>query len=363
MGKKKILAIACMPFYHEKGSSLRLYSILKILSKKYDIDLVTYSLGEDVDIENVRIFRTCRFFKPPVGVSKPSFAKIVLDILVFFKSLKLILFSSKKYSVVHCEDFEAVLIGSVLKKVFRKKIVYALHNRVVHNWEISGRKMPKFISSLEKRVISSSDLIIANWKMYLTDPVFKGKKIFLHYDSVDTKIKKCDLPFKKYFFYSGNFEKYQGIFDFLRVYKASGSDVPVVLAGEPNEEVVDFVKKNDLSKKIVFVGKKSVEETNFLIKNSFCCLLPRVSGIQPSMKMIHYLIWEKPVIAKNISCNTELIKDGYNGFLYGNDPEFQKILVEIKGKGQIRSLEKGLQETRTEIQKLVDKNRFLDKYI
>ncbi len=360
--KKKILAIACMPFYQEKGSSLRLYSILKILTIKYEVDLVTYSLGEDIDIENVNVYRTTKFFKPKIVVSKASFSKLILDKLIFLKAFKLLLFSSKNYEIIHCEDFEAAFVGMILKKMFRKKMIYLLHNRVTHNWEINKRRTPSLVRYLEKKVVNNSDLIIANWKMYLTSYIFKHKEIFLHYDSVDTSVTKLKLPTKKYFFYAGNFQKYQGVFDFLKIYRKSKSKIPVVLAGTPDKEITDFIKQNKLSKKVSLVGRKSVSETNYLIKNSFCCLLPRVSGVQPSMKMIHYLMWEKPIIGKNLFCNAELIKDGYNGFLYDSNFELEEVLKKVENQENLKKLEKGLKKTKEKILELVDEKRFLENY-
>ena len=114
--KKRILAIACMPFYQEKGSSMRVYSVLKILASKYDIDLITYSLGNDIDLKGVNIYRTPNFFRPIIGVSKPSFAKILLDISVLFKAFKLLRKSPNDYEILHCEDFEGAVVGMILKK-------------------------------------------------------------------------------------------------------------------------------------------------------------------------------------------------------------------------------------------------------
>jgi glycosyltransferase involved in cell wall biosynthesis len=360
--KKKILAIACMPFYQEKGSSLRLYSILKTLSSEYEIDLVTYSLGEDIDIKNVNIYRTPKFFKPNIGVSSPSCKKLILDKFVFFKAFRLLLFSSKDYEVLHCEDFEGALVGMILKKFFKKRMVYLLHNRIIHNWEIHRKSTPSFVRFCEKKVVRNSDLIIANWKMYLSNYIFQDKNIFLHYDSLDTSIEECDLPFSKYLFYSGNFEKYQGIKSFLRVYKNSKCRVPVVLAGKSNREIVDFIKKNELEERVVLLGRKSVRKTNFLIQNSVCCLLPRVSGVQPGMKMIHYLLGETPVIARDMSCNTELLRDGFNSLLYKNEKELEDILNCLEEEGVFEGLRKGLKKTKKEIEEFTDERRFLKEY-
>ncbi len=360
--KKKILAIACMPIYQEKGSTLRLYSILQTLSKNYEIDLVAYSIGTDIEIENVKIHRTPKFFKPYIGVGRASYAKIMLDMFVFLKVLRLLTFSPRKYEILHCEDFEAALLGYFLKKVFKKRMIYVLHNRIVDNWEISNKKLPFFVKPLEKKTVASSDLIISNWQMYLKDPIFLDKKMFLHYDNVEFNFEEIEIPFEKYLLYCGNFEKYQGVLDFLEIYKQSNCQIPLVLAGEPNTEVLEFLKENNLEKKVKLVGKKTIQQANFLIKNSSFCILPRIFGVQPSMKMIHYLLWEKPVIAKDISCNTELIKNNYNGFLYNNEKELKDILNTLDEKNKEGVFKEGLKETKKEIEKYTNERRFLYEY-
>ena len=119
--KKRILMITTNPFYKEKGSSLRIYEIAKILAKNYKVDLVTYSLGKDVEIPNLNIYRTPQVYKPKVEVNKVSISKITLDILVLLKSIQLIL--KNHYQIIHCEDFEAAFIGRIILLVKSKIIL------------------------------------------------------------------------------------------------------------------------------------------------------------------------------------------------------------------------------------------------
>jgi len=76
----RILMLAPEPFFEPRGTPFSEYHRLKALSELgHHVDLVTYPIGRDVDIPNLRIFRAWR---PPL-VRKvrigPSLTKVVLD--------------------------------------------------------------------------------------------------------------------------------------------------------------------------------------------------------------------------------------------------------------------------------------------
>ena len=73
--RKKMLFIAPSPMYVEKGSSLRMFAILKILATEYDIDLVTYSTGNPFQLEHVTVHRMPRFFQPDLAIGKNLYSK------------------------------------------------------------------------------------------------------------------------------------------------------------------------------------------------------------------------------------------------------------------------------------------------
>lgn len=72
--------LAPEPFFEPRGTPFSEYHRIKALGELgHQVDLVTYPIGEDVDLPNLRIFRSLR----PPGVRKvrigPSFTKLVLD--------------------------------------------------------------------------------------------------------------------------------------------------------------------------------------------------------------------------------------------------------------------------------------------
>jgi ubiquinone/menaquinone biosynthesis C-methylase UbiE len=357
---KKILDIVTTPYLIPKGSSLRVDSVLKKLSKNNEVDLLVYPVGKDPVYENVKTFRVLGKSNIKLGVSEISLKKIFLDILILFKAFSLMF--KNKYDIVHCEDFEAAFVGSVLSVFFRRpRYVYDLHNTIVDNLKITNK--PKVLINifkvLSKFVYSRFNLIIANWKIY--EGI--GKKTFLLYDESNIEIEKTDIPTKKkYLAYSGNFKKYQGVKEFVKVYTRVKPDFDLVLVGEPTEDIKEFVDDSGLKNSIHFTGVLDIKKSNYILSNAEFCLIPRTSGKQPGLKMIHHIMLGKVSLATDIPANTEILKDGYNSVLYSSDQELEKILKDIdSGKVKGSSFEKGIKEAQKEIEEIWSQEYF-DKH-
>jgi glycosyltransferase involved in cell wall biosynthesis len=129
----KILMIAPEPFFEPRGTPISVYQRLSALSALgYQVDLVTYHIGEDVDIKNVSIHRIVKIpFVRRVKVG-PSFAKPWLDLFLFFKSFMMMVFH--RYDVLHTHE-EAAFFGVLLSKIFRTPHIYDMHSSLPHQLE------------------------------------------------------------------------------------------------------------------------------------------------------------------------------------------------------------------------------------
>jgi glycosyltransferase involved in cell wall biosynthesis len=134
------------------------------------------------------------------------------------------------------------------------------------------------------------------------------------------------------------------------------------LGGGITEEVLKFIKSREkLSKTVIVLGSLSIEASNYLIVNSLAGILPRLDG--SSMKVIHYLMLGKPVIAKGTISNKELLKDGYNSYLYENKAELVNILDQINSSKEVlNKLKQGVKETANSIKENWNQSSFLKKY-
>ncbi len=357
-----ILDIVTTPYLIPKGSSLRVDSVLKKLARENQVDVLTYPVGEDTDYENVNIFRVNSKKDLNLGVSEISLKKIILDLKVLAKGLSLL--RKNNYDIVHCEDFEAGFAGAVLSLFFKEpQYVYDLHNTIVDNLRITNKPkiLIKVFEVISKFVYSRYDMIIANWKIY--EKVGK-KKTFLLYDESNTEIEKINIPTKnKYMAYSGNFKKYQGVENFLSVYSKVMPKFDVILVGDPTDEIVSFVKELKLEKKVHFTGVLDIKESNYILSNAEFCLIPRISGDQPGLKMIHHIMLGKVSVASNIPANTEILKDGYNSVLYKDGKDLEGILRDIDERNiQGGDFKSGIEETQRVISDIWSYEYFVNNY-
>ncbi|MCD5381820.1 MAG: glycosyltransferase [Candidatus Pacebacteria bacterium] len=362
--RKKMLFIAPSPMYVEKGSSLRMFAILKILATEYDIDLVTYSTGNPFQLEHVTVHRTPRFFQPDLAIGKISIAKLIFDFLMY---LKIVWLSMRHtYDVVHCEDFEGVALG-YFSAWFNKRsaFVYDLHNRILDNLHLKTKPnkiLDTILLFLERRFVNKSSQIILNWKKYESDVLLTSRPSFLYYDPIDDAMMVTDIPPQPYLIYAGNFETYQGLTDFIPVFAKTKTKYALCLVGTVTHAVTACIAEHNCEDRVYVLGRKTVPETNHLIQHALCGILPRREG--SCMKAIHYAMWHKAVIANDTASNREIVIDGHNGYLYDSPEALRAILENIEKNPQaLEHLTDGVQQTADLIANIWDTKSFLERYI
>ena len=107
------------PFLKPRGTPISVYGRTRALSKLgYHIDLVTYHIGDHVELENVEIHRIPRvpfIHEIPVG---PSIPKIFLDVLLFIKTLSLLI--TRKCDIIRSHQ-DCHFWGPLCALIFIKK--------------------------------------------------------------------------------------------------------------------------------------------------------------------------------------------------------------------------------------------------
>jgi glycosyltransferase involved in cell wall biosynthesis len=271
-----------------------------------------------------------------------------------------------KYDVVHCEDFEAALIGRILHIFWKKpKYVYDLHNRIVDNLRIVETKecLVKFIERIERWVIKCFDLIILNWRLYEKDPFLKKYRKFQLYDKANLSLEKYKLPTKKYVAYSGNYNTYQGVEVFLEGYAKSKHNFDVVLVGNVSDEVKDLVKELGIENKVHYTGFLDIRESNYILTNAIVCLIPKISEQHRGLKIVHHVMLGKISLATDIEANRELLKNGYNAILYKNNKELDKVLKKLdEGYNPEEEMQEGIKETQKITKEIWEYRYFVKNY-
>ena len=236
----RILFLAPEPFFELRGTPINVRHMLQAIGEQgHQVDLLTYHLGKDVCLENVRIHRIpgIPFVRHvPIG---PSSVKLPLDCLLLLKALKMVSFC--RYDCIHAVE-ESVFIAFLLRRLFHVPYIYdmdsCISDQLAYTGKLRNRYMLKLIRLLESIVIKNSAVVLTVCSA-LTEFAIRtapGKKVF--------QIEDCpvEIPGGKkavsreelgvgedsiIVMYVGNFESYQGVEMLLE-------SISVVLEDEKN---------------------------------------------------------------------------------------------------------------------------------
>jgi len=158
----KALVIAPQPFFSPRGTPLSVYYRTLITAELgVEIDLLTYGQGQDVVIPGVRIIRIPKFNAFGKVKFGPSIFKLFLDVILFFKTIWLLL--TNKYHYVHAHE-EAVFFCLLLKPLFGLKFIYGMHSSLPQqliNFQFThSRLLIGLFEKLENAALKSAAVVI-----------------------------------------------------------------------------------------------------------------------------------------------------------------------------------------------------------
>lgn len=325
----KILMLAPEPFFQPRGTPISVYQRIKALSDLgHDVDLVTYHLGEDKDIKNLKISRIPNvFFIKKIKIG-PSLKKIPLDFLLFLKASGKLL--RNKYDLIFSHE-EGALFGIILSKISGIPHIYDMHSSLpqqLENFDFSRSKLLKRVfSGMERFILKNSSAIIVICLDLLKQVEQEGyadKAIllenFIDFDTrefsaeeIRQKRKEFASEDKKIVLYAGNFQPYQGIPLLLEAASQIIDDrVVFVLVGESPAAVErerDKAQELGIAGKVFFTGQVSPSQMPLFISLADVLVSPRLSGTNTPLKIYSFLKSGKPVVATNLWTHTQVLSD------------------------------------------------------
>lgn len=326
----RILMIAPQPFFQPRGTPFsEFYRIRAMTELGHQVDLVTYPIGEDVEIPGLSIYRT-----PSVpGIRSvrigPSLAKIPLDSLIFASSLRRLL--STRYDVLDCHE-EAGLMGVVLSKLFGVPTIYDMHSSLpeqLDNFRYSGSRPLRYLFDVAERLTIRGSKAVIYICPYLGEVVAKAdpeKPSFLiensplaesgqdvAADQIHRLRSELGLDDAFVLLYTGTFEVYQGL-DLLYEALARVHDSSVrllMVGGKPDqvEAAKRDVARAGLDGRVVFVGQRPPAEMPLYLAVGDALVSPRSHGKNTPLKIYSYLRSAKPIVATRILTHTQVLDD------------------------------------------------------
>jgi glycosyltransferase involved in cell wall biosynthesis len=323
----KILMLAPEPFFQPRGTPISVYQRIKALSDLgHDVDLVTYHLGEDKEIKNLKISRIPNvFFIKKIKIG-PSLKKIPLDFLLFLKASGKLL--RNKYDLIFSHE-EGALFGVILSKISGIPHIYDMHSSLpqqLENFDFSRSKLLKrMFLGMERFILKNSSAIIVICLDLLKQVEQEGyadKAIllenFIDFDTrefsaeeIRQKRKEFASEDKKIVLYAGNFQPYQGIPLLLEAASQIMDDrVVFVLVGESPAAVKrerDKAQELGIAGKVFFTGQVSPSQMPLFISLADVLVSPRLSGTNTPLKIYSFLKSGKPVVATNLWTHTQIL--------------------------------------------------------
>lgn len=328
----KILEIITVPFFQPRGTAFSALQRTKAMAALgHQIDIVTYSIGEDIEIKNTKIHRCIKM--PFISEIKmgPSCKKLVLEILLFLKTLQLLV--RNKYDLVHAHE-EAAYWYALIKPIFKVPMVYDMHSSLpeqLNNFNFGQNNLVyKIFQWSEKKALKNSDRIITICPhlQEMVEKITPQKGSILIENLSVTSFKKISSEKvaeirtnlginkeDKVVLYTGTFGFNQGIDLLLKGVKIVGEKVPnvkYVLVGGEKEEI-DKIEKLIIELKIdgfvIITGKKPSEEMNDFMQIADLLVSPRMRGTNTPLKIYSYIESGKPIVATNLYTHTQVLDD------------------------------------------------------
>ena len=313
-----------------RGTPFSVYNRAKaLLALGYEVDLVTYPIGEQVSQPGLHIYRAPSVpFIRKVKIG-PSLAKVPLDILLFLTAFwRLCL---RRYRFLHTHE-EAGLMGVVLTLLFGCKHLYDMHSDL-------GQQMSNFavtknplligcVKAIQKLIVRRADAVIAICPDLETAVrrISPGKPVYMIENlAVDEDLPQADADAVQrlrqqlepgdgpILVYTGTFESYQGIDLVLRsavIVQAVFPTARYVFVGGKPEQIEKqrlLARELGIAEMVRFTGQRPLSEMPQYMTLADILLSPRSGGTNTPLKLYTYLRTGKPILATAILSHTQIL--------------------------------------------------------
>lgn len=321
--------IAPTPYFADRGCHVRIYEEARALRRLgHDVRIVTYHLGRDMEgIPTYRIPSIPWYRKLAAG---PSWHKPYLDILLFFKALRVI--KTFKPHLLHAHLHEGAFVGLFLKKFLRIPLLFdcqgSLTGELVdHKFISDGSLLYRFFAGLETLINKGSDFIITSSCASATDLQARWKvpsaKVEALIDAVDTEEfvpgdrselrKRLSLPIDgPVVAYLGVMNKYQGVdilLEVVRILKERGEKIHFLVMGFPHGSYEEKSREMGISDSVTFTGRVDYGHAPSMLAAADLAVSLKLSKTEANGKLFNYMACGLPSVVFDTPINREILGD------------------------------------------------------
>lgn len=333
--------VAPQPFYEDRGTPIAVRQLLKALSQLgYAADLLTFPVGQGVEIPGVRVFRTPNPFgvrQVPIGF---SLRKLLLDVgLVSALRERL---RSTRYDCIHAVEeaaFPAVLLG----RAHGIPVVYDMQSSLPEQLGahrlLSTRAARRVTGAAERWLLRRTDKVVAS----------AGLAARVRAQAPEARLQEWTFPSScdpapsadadelrralgidsraPVVVYSGTFEPYQGLRTLLaglpRIIERFPETVLVLVGAdqEAGDGIVCAARKLRLERSVRVVERQPKEAVPAYLAMADVLVSARAFGGNLPLKIFDYLAAGRAIVATDIPTHRSVLD------------ETRAVLVEPSARG------------------------------
>lgn len=343
---RQVLLISPQPFFQWRGSPIRVgFNAMALAQSGREVDLLTLPIGEDRQMEGVRLIRVAN----PLGLRNipigPSWGKIVFDILLFLHGLRLI--RRKRYDVIHGIE-EAGMIAVILGRLAGCRVLFEKHSDPFsYKKGVLRNVLLRVYAAVEKSTVRRAAAVIATGPGLVrqVEEMGSGTPVFHIFDIPSSLVEPDPERVRRVrralvrdedevlLTFVGSFAVYQGV-DLLL------AAVPEVVRRRPRARFLiiggteaeiterrERLRWEGVGEAVMFPGRIPPDELPDYLAASDILLSPRVSGVNTPLKLLDYLKVGRPVLATDVEANRLILDRNTAVFAGPNAPSLAQAMI------------------------------------
>jgi glycosyltransferase involved in cell wall biosynthesis len=326
-GTRRILMIAPTPFFADRGGHVRIYEEARALQAMgHQVEICAYHLGDDrPGLPTHRSLRIPWYNKLSAG---PSWHKVYLDVLLFFKTLSV----ARRYrpDVIHGHLHEGAVLGWAVGKLLGAPVVGDLQGSLsgelaAHEFIPSRGGFYRFVAHNEGWIDRLPHVTVAS-----CDDVgrelgerFGVRDVLVVLDGVDTEIFHPDVevgdlrslvpPGARPVVYLGLLTAYQGVDHLLEAVPRVLARVPqayFLVMGYPDEEKYRQKARGlGIDGHVSFPGRIDYDQAARYLALGEVAVGPKLSQTESNGKLYNYMACALPTVAFDTPPSREILGD------------------------------------------------------
>ena len=337
----RILFIAPIPFFYERGACIRSRNMITAAGKLgHEVDIVTYPVGENLRIPNVEIIRTSSVCKPPLE-ARMNVCRAVTDLFLYRKSMEMV--SKREYQCIIGKTPIGRWIGRKVKDktgiplvidvvepalgmvrlYAKRKLFDGFFLSKVTSLAVRNPLTVGFLKGFEEANYRSADVILANWDLVAEEVSRQSdRECLILYDTLPEVLKHpprgVDLRGRygisseeKVLLYTGAFTPQQGIEVYLGALRhMRNKKVKLVLVGPKKDKYVKMAADLGVGDRVIFTDRLPMKELPDYFSMADVLLTAYNSGgLNATVKLLIYLFQRKPVVASDVPQYRQIIDE------------------------------------------------------